>query len=129
MANEKNLGPPFNQMPPEKQREIAKKGAAASAKVRRERKKTREILEILMTSKIKDAKLKKRIKDQFDLSDKYTTYDVLIQATAIKQAIKGNITAMTYIRDSVGDGPGEALATNDVAMLLTTFNDNLNDNA
>lgn len=58
MANEENLVP-FNQLAEKEQREIARKGAIASAKVRKEKKTMREILRECLNMECTDDDLEK----------------------------------------------------------------------
>lgn len=58
MANEENLVP-FNQLTKKEQREIARKGAIASAKVRKEKKTMREILRECLNMECTDDDLEK----------------------------------------------------------------------
>ena len=58
MANEENLVP-FNQLAEKEQREIARKGAMASAKVRKEKKTMREILRECLNMECTDDDLEK----------------------------------------------------------------------
>ena len=58
MANEENLIP-FNQLAEKEQREIARKGAIASAKVRKEKKTMREILRECLNMECTDDDLEK----------------------------------------------------------------------
>lgn len=66
MANEENLKP-FNQLTEKEQREIAKKGAIASAKVRKEKKTMREILRECLNMECTDDDLEKlKLKGKID---------------------------------------------------------------
>lgn len=58
MANEENLKP-FNQLAEKEQREIARKGAIASAKVRQQKKTMREILRECLNMECTDDDLEK----------------------------------------------------------------------
>ena len=58
MANEENLKP-FNQLAEKEQREIARKGAIASAKVRQQKKTMREILRECLNMECTEDDLKK----------------------------------------------------------------------
>jgi general stress protein YciG len=81
--NESNLKP-FNEMSPEKVREIGRKGGIASGEARREKKLFREAIE---------KKLGKSLDSIVD--------------SMIEQAIKGNVQATAFLRDTIGEKPTE----------------------
>lgn len=87
MANEQNLIPVTKRTPRE-QREISSKGGKASAAAKRERKKLREELAILLENE--------------DMQQKICT-------ALIQQARRGNVKAFEVIRDTVGERPSDNL--------------------
>ena len=102
----------FNNMDPERRREICQKGAAAVNQLHGEKKTAKQSLEKILTIKIDDnilsaadvpadlaAKLKRDNPDA-------TLYD-LIHIVAVGRAVGGNVKAMEYIRDTHGDKPIE----------------------
>ena len=100
----------FNQMDPEKLREISKKGGEAVQKIYGEKKTAKEALENILTLRIDD-----RIIGQADLSPELaerlkrsnpdaTVYD-LMQIVAVGRAVGGNMKAYELIRDTYGDMP------------------------
>ena len=102
MQKGKNKGvkPPkaFDLIPPEEAREIQRKGAKASHEARRQRKKLREELEILL-----------------ELADKKgITEQTKMSVALIKQAKKGNVKAFEVIRDTVGEKPVEHIETKEI---------------
>lgn len=107
----KNLQPiPINQRPPEEQKEIRRKGAAAVNKIRGEEKTAKEslnrMLSILATDEIiEQADIETALADRLRKENpNMTVYDVA-NAAAIGRAIAGNVKAMEYIRDTRGDAP------------------------
>ena len=109
---------PFNQMDPEKVKEIRRKGAAAVNQLHGQKKTAKEALSSVLTLKVSDeivkaadidpaiaAKLKKNNPDA-------TMYD-LIQAVAVGRALEGNVKAMEYVRDTHGDAPVKQLEITD----------------
>lgn len=101
---------PFNQMDPEKVKEIRRKGAAAVNQLHGKKKTAKQALADVLTLKVSDeivsaagidpaiaAKLKRDNPDA-------TMYD-LIQAVAVGRALEGNVKAMEYVRDTHGDAP------------------------
>ena len=83
----------------EKQAEIARQGAIASAAVRKKRKTIREELEFLLAKQLKNNKGE-------DISTREA-----ISTAMISQAIKGNVKAFIAIRDTIGEKPTEKTQT------------------
>ena len=76
----------------EEQREIAIKGGKASGEARREKKRFKELLEMVLSMQNKDTK---------------NTYDYDITISMVKKAIKGSEKAFELIRDTIGEKPTE----------------------
>ena len=100
----------FNQMDPEKRKEISRKGAEAVNKLHGEKKTAKQALENILTLKIDD-----KILSQADLSPELadrlkrsmpdaTLYD-LINIVAVGRAVGGNMKSYELIRDTYGDAP------------------------
>lgn len=77
---------------PERDREIHRKGALATAEKKRQRRTLREDLIALLSKKCED-------KDE-------TYQDAMITAI-LAQAINGNVKAATFVRDTIGEKPVE----------------------
>lgn len=92
MANEKNLKP-FDTLTEEQQREIRSKGGKASVKAKKERKTMREMLKYLLEQDIQNTK-----------GEKKSTLEAVMVAQ-LKQALKGDTKAATFIRDTIGEKP------------------------
>ena len=88
MAGKDNLIP-FNQLPEEKQREIRSMGAMASAEVRREKKRMREALEII---------LKKPVAPEEMIPGVETTQLVKGVYAILKKMQKGDVRAAEFVR-------------------------------
>ena len=85
MANEQNLKP-LNMRPQRERKEIARKGAEATNKLKAQRKTLKEELLILL--------------EQNDYQEK-------ISIAILEQAKKGNTKAYEIIRDTIGEKPKE----------------------
>lgn len=93
MAGKDNLKPPINKRSTEEQREIRSKGGKKSGEVRRAKKTMRELLDYLLEKEITNKK-----------GEKATTKEAILVA-AIKKAIEGDIKALQFIRDTIGEMP------------------------
>ena len=111
MANEQNLlnGKATQFKTGEEQVEIARKGGKASGEAKRRKKEMRERLELLLSMPIgngKGAELEK-IKSYAAIKGKNVTVEDAILIAITQKAMKGDIPAGTFIRDTVGEKPTE----------------------
>jgi hypothetical protein len=100
----------FNQMDPEKAREIQRKGAEAVNALKGEKRTAREALENILTLKVTDkilsnSDLEPELVERLKRSGiNITVYD-LLQLVAVGRAAGGNMKAYELIRDTYGDKP------------------------
>ena len=80
------------------QAEIARQGAIASTAVRREKRTMREIAEIILSKNV-------------TTSDGVVTGKYAVLAKVIDKALKGDLQAATFIRDTIGEKPTEKTQT------------------
>ena len=109
MANEQNLKPFTSDQDREKAAENGRKGGKASGAAKRRKKEMRERLELLLSMPIsngKGAELEK-IKSFAGLKGKNITVEDAILIAIAQKALKGDIPAGTFIRDTVGEKPTE----------------------
>ena len=92
MANEKNLVP-MNKRTPEERREIAKKGAEATNRIKKEKKTLKMELEALLEI----------------MDEKGDSVQKKMSFALIKKAVKGDVRAFETIRDTIGQKPKENL--------------------
>lgn len=90
--NNENLKP-FSERTESEQRKIRSKGGKKSGEVRRAKKTMRELLDYLLEKEITNKK-----------GEKATTKEAILVA-AIKKAIGGDIKALQFIRDTIGEMP------------------------
>lgn len=102
-----NLEPTkFNNLTPERRREIARMGAEATNKKINRRKTFREIIETLGPMGATDNE-KEMFRQMFpDVDPDEITKDMMLIASMYRQAIaKGNVRASSMIRDTAGEKP------------------------
>lgn len=113
----KNLQPQkysFANKPKEELRELAKKGAQRMHEVKQERRTAKQCLADILSLEatpdiIAGADLDPLIAEQLQkYADKITMYD-LINLVAVGAAAGGNVRAMEFCRDSVGDMPVKSI--------------------
>lgn len=83
----------FKDMTPERRREIAKKGAEACNEKKKARKSMKEMLDYLLQKDI-------QTKDGQTMQ----TQEAILVST-IRKAISGNMNAVSFIRDTIGEKP------------------------
>lgn len=93
----------FGQLPPEQRRALARKAAAVSAQVRKQRKTMREALKQALLMMEDDSG-----------SDGYAQ----VAAALISKAINGDVRAIEVLRDSIGEKPATVLQGGDGPPVL-----------
>lgn len=103
MANEENLIP-FNERTEKEKREIGIKGGIASGEARRKKKAMREVAEMVLGTRIPDSEMKliKQLKSK-GISEEDLTYQTAVVFATLGQALKGNVKAVTELRDMAGE--------------------------
>lgn len=109
MANEQNLIPASAENGYKLTAEDQSKGGKASVEARRRKKEMRDRLEMLLSMPIKDGKGAdiEKIKNFASLKGKNITVEDAILIAIAQKALKGDIQAGTFIRDTVGEKPTE----------------------
>lgn len=101
MANEQNLRPPFT---PKEAREYGRKGAAASARVRRQKRDMRETFRDLLDMPLKEGDLDE-VTALAGANRKNVTVGEAIALIMANKAIKGDVKAAEFVRDTSGQRP------------------------
>lgn len=109
MANEQNLKPFTSDQDREQAVINGRKGGKARAEAQRRKKEMRERLEILLSMPLKDGKGAdvEKIKSFASIKGKNITVEDAILIAIAQKALKGDIPAGTFIRDTVGERPTE----------------------
>ena len=95
---------PFNELTEEKQREIASKGGKASVKARQEKKRMKEYINILLSLDVKSPKARETLR-QLGVADDDMTNEMAMMASVMNKAMKGDIQAVNFLRDTSGQMP------------------------
>lgn len=95
----------FNQMDPEKHREISSKGGKRSAQVRRAKKELKETIEEILSMPLHKGQLKnfESIKCIDEIKGKNITGQEALIYTMLNKAIKGDVGAAVFLRDTLGE--------------------------
>lgn len=104
----------FNKMTPERRAECGRKGGIASGETRRKKRAMKERLGLLLNMPLKNGKLAdiEDVKSYAALKGKNITVEDAILIAQIQRAMKGDLLAATFIRDTSGNKPEDALRVN-----------------
>ena len=99
----------FALMTPEERSYWGKIGAQKSKETKRKRKEMRETLDVLLKMPLKKGKVytAEDIKSFADLNGKNITIDQAMMVRLIQKALKGDLSAIAMVRDTVGEKPAE----------------------
>lgn len=100
---------PQSERTKEEQRKIARSGGIASGKARREKKMMKETLEILLSMQMKSGQATdiEAIKSFATLKGKNITVQDAVSIAMLQKAMKGNVRAAEWVRDTAGQKPVE----------------------
>ena len=101
-------------------RERARAGGIASGKARREKKAMRETLDILLSMPMKDGEYAdvESIQSFESIKGKNISVQEAILIAQVQKAMKGDTKAAEYVRDNIGQKPGENV---EMTMNLPVF--------
>ena len=117
MTNEQNLDPVKSK---EEARKRGRAGGIASGKARREKKLMRETLDIILSMPMKNGKNAdvESIRSFAALKGKNISVQEAILIAQVQKAMKGDTKAAEYVRDTIGQKPGENI---EMSMNLPVF--------
>lgn len=104
----------------EEAKERGRKGGIASGKARREKKLMRETLDIILSMPMKNGKNAdvESIRSFAALKGKNISVQEAILIAQVQKAMKGDTKAAEYVRDTIGQKPGESI---EMSMNLPVF--------
>ncbi len=103
MANEQNLIP-FNKRSEEEHREYSSRGGKKSGEVRRQKKKMKETINMLLALEMPDSEAKEQLRG-LGIEDEDLNVQTQILMQQILKAMKGNLASAEFVR-SVSDEVG-----------------------
>ena len=119
MANKQNLKTPTSKQA----RELGRKGGQASAKKRKERKQMQEVAKIVLDMPIEPGEVTDLEGITFeDYPDVNLTVGELAVLAVAKKARKGDVAALTFLRDTAGEKPIEKV---EVSGDITAANEDI----
>lgn len=125
MANEQNLIPGAHKLTVEE----ASRGGKASVEARRKRKQMKETLEILMNMTMNPGPHSEidNITSLKDVKGKNLNIQEAIMVTQVQKALKGDAAAITFIRDMLGEKPGDKMEITGAIPVVISGEDDLED--
>ena len=121
MEEKKKVNPGIKNLKPfpnsEVAREMGRKGAIKSAEVRREKKKMKEALKSLLKLPVKDTDLKGEL-EELGFEDEEMNNQLALLVAAYKRGVQGDIKAIEFIRDTIGEKPKEEIELKEVPKIL-----------
>ena len=105
-----NFGKTFT---PEERRANSSKGGKLSGQAKREKKRIKEILEILLDMPLNTRKeiSVEDVKSFASLNNKNISVNEAIQVKQVQRALKGDLASASYIRDTIGEKPSDKVET------------------
>jgi PBSX family phage terminase large subunit len=107
VANEENLIQNRTDITPEERRDNARKAGIASGEARRRKRDMQNSMQALLNMKLPEHMMDTL--ERLGLASNDTTYIDMINVCAMQQAMKGNVRAMEFIRDTAGFNPETVL--------------------
>lgn len=100
-------GTQFDKMTPEQRAEMGRKGGLAAAEAKKRKKAMKDTLEVLLSMPIKKGKATdaEQVRSFAELKGKNINVQEAMLVAMIQRAMKGNVAAAEYIRDTVGENP------------------------
>ena len=98
----------FDKLTAEEQREIASKGGKKSGEVRRAKRQMKDILDDIGCTMLPDENSREIIAKMLGVETDDVTFDMATMFGAIQKALKGDIRALEFVRDTRGQNPKNA---------------------
>ena len=119
----------FAKMTPEQRREYGRKGGLKKGENYKRRKELREPLDVLLDMPLRTGRTTsvEKVQAFANLKGKNITVDQAMMVTLIQKALKGDLSAIPMVRDTIGEKPTEKLDVKDVTPVIISGEDDLSD--
>lgn len=119
----------FSMMTPEQRAECGRKGGKASGETKRRKKAMKETLEVLLAMPVRNGKYAdiESIKSFGQLKGKNINVQEAILISMIQRALKGDVHASEFVRNTAGENPMNCEANQTKESSAQPFIDALND--
>lgn len=123
------MGKCFKDMTPEELSAAGRKGAQKSIEVRRKNKEMKRTLEILLGMPMHKGKVAdvEQIRSFAELKGKNISVETAMMVTLLQKALKGDVTAAQFIRDTSGQKPTDDVNLTGAIPVVISGADELED--
>lgn len=111
---------PQSERTKEEQREIAKKGGQASGAARRRKKSMKAAAKMLLDMPVTSKELQQKLK-LLGVPEGDETYQTAVLVAMINQAMKGNVKAAYFCRDTIGESPRDQIRREELKLSKAKF--------
>lgn len=120
---------PQSERTKEEQRAVAVKGGIASGKARREKKMLKDTLETLLAMPLKSGKVADldTIRNVAALKGKNLTVQEAIIFAQVQKALRGDIRAAEFVRDTAGQAPTKSVDIGGSVPVVLSGDDDIED--
>lgn len=95
-----------SRLTPEQRKINTSKAGKASARARKKKKDMKEMLTLLLELDVKSEKVKEELK-KTGIKEKEMTNQMALMVSVLNKAMRGDMKAVTFVRDTIGEKPIE----------------------
>lgn len=108
---------PMSKRSKDEVRKIGARGGVKSGEARREKKRMKECINILLNLDVKNAKARETLR-ALGITDDDMTNEMAMMASVMNKAMKGDIQAVNFLRDTSGQMPSSTINVNKVPTIV-----------
>ena len=120
MANEKNLTPFTSEQSREEAVKNGRKGGQASGVAKRRKKTMKAAGKLLADMPVTSKELQQKMK-LLGVPDGDSTYQMAVMVAMLNQAMKGNVKASYFLRDTIGESPSDQIRRDELRLNRAKF--------
>ena len=125
----RDIGEIAKNLTSEQRREYGRRGGLTKGENYKRRKELKETLDILLDMPLKTGRTTsvEKVQAFANLKGKNITVDQAMMVCLIQKALKGDLSAIAMVRDTIGEKPTEKLDVKDVTPVIISGEDDLSD--
>ena len=121
MANADNLkGRGFDSRSTSEAREAGQKGGLASGAARRRKKSMKAAAKMLLDMPVTSKELQQKMK-LLGVPEGDSSYQMAVMVAMLNQAMKGNVKASYFLRDTIGESPSDQIRREELKLSKAKF--------
>lgn len=127
MEKEKTIKCKFGEMTKEQLREAGRKGGLTRSENFKRRKALKETLNVLLEMPVRKGKITdcETVRSFAELKGKNLTVDQALMVVLMQKGLKGDLNAISMIRDTIGEKPSDKVEVKDVTPVILSGEDEL----